>query len=411
MRRTGLNSVLQAKRDENAARRYLIMEEFRASVLEFIDNVLTAEVDEFCGAMHSRKRGRGFYRNGSDQGSVVLMGQKIRVRKPRMKDEGGVERPLKNYEAFKGLDALDEQVCQHMMAGVSTRDYGGLMGHIAKATGISRSAVSRAFNRGSRQILDNMNGSDLSDYKPYAMMLDGIRFGKVLCVVAMGIDAQGRKRILGLREGPSENTAITSDLLQSLEERGLSTNQPILFILDGSKALKNGVLRVFGKYALIQRCIHHKQRNILECLPSEYAGEFRRRWALVHEAVRSDVATREYTKLLAWLKTISHSAYQSLLEAGEETLTVTRLGITSRLLKKTLMSTNPLESMFSFVSARVNRVKRWRIEADQTLRWVAMAGAHAQSRAHRVPGCLYMSQLIKNLHTHKIKLDSKSKVA
>ena len=410
MRSTGLNSRKQGVGGHDAALRHEMYDRFRVAILSFVDEVLEEEVQALCGRLHVRSPNRSVYRNGSDPGSVRLLGQKIKIRKPRIK-QNNVEKPLKSYKALKNRELMDDTICQHMMSGVSTRDYAGLVEVISKATGISRSAVSRSFNRSSRQALDEVNGSSLSEYQPCAIMLDGIYFGEKACVVAMGIDAQGHKRILGLRDGATENSGVVSDLLQALEARGLSTSEPVLFIVDGSKALTKAITKVFGRRALIQRCIHHKKRNVLQYLPERYAGEFSRRWKLVHDTLCAEAAACEYAKLLEWLKGINCSAYRSLLEAGEETLTVTCLGLRAPLLRKTLQSTNPLESMFSFAASRLRRVTRWRAKTDQVMLWVAVAGLQAQKRAKRVPGHLYLPNFVEKLHTYHAKLEFKEKVA
>lgn len=410
MRNTRLYSSVQGTKLDGTALRQSLYERFRGSILALVAEVLEEEVQALCGHLHARKPNRSIHRNGSDPASIVLSGQKIKIRKPRIK-QNKIERPLQNYKALQNKELMDETICKHMMSGVSTRDYADLVEHIAETTGISKSAVSRSFNRSSRQALDEVNGASLSDYKPCAMMLDGIHFGGSACMVAMGIDAQGCKRILGLREGATENSTVVSDLLQNLEARGLSTSQPTLFIVDGSKALKKAIVKVFGKRALIQRCIHHKKRNILRYLPDTRHREFSRRWKLVHETLCAKTAACEYAKLLEWLKGINCSAYQSLLESNEETLTVTRLGLRAPLLRKTLQSTNPLESMFSFAASRLKRVTHWQTQTDQVLRWVAAAGVRAQKRAKRVPGHLHLPAFVEILHTHYNKLAFKENAA
>ena len=410
MKNTNLKSCKQGVWSDGAALRHKIYGRFRGAILDFVDSVLEEEVQSLCGHLHTRRPNRTVYRNGSDPGSVILLGQKVPIRKPRVK-QNNVEQPLQHYKALQNKELMDDTICQHMMSGVSTRDYAGLVEVISKATGISKSSVSRSFNRSSQQALNDINGSCLSKYEPCAIMLDGIHFGSKACIVAMGIDAQGHKRILGLRDGATENSGVAGDLLQGLEARGLSTSRPILFIVDGSKALKKAIIKVFGRRAFIQRCIHHKKRNVLQYLPDSHHCEFSRRWKLVHDTLCIKEAACEYAKLLGWLKGINCSAYQSLLEAEEETLTVTRLDLRAPLLRKTLQSTNPLESMFSFAASRLRRVTRWQDRTNQVLRWMATAGLHAQQRAKRVPGHLYLPNLVEKLHANYTKLEFKEKVA
>ena len=83
------------------------------------------------------------------------------------------------------------------------------------------------------------------------------------------MDDEGNKRILGLREGASENAVVALGLLESLVERGLDPGRARLFVLDGSKALHKAVGQVFGSACLVQRCRNHKMRNVTGHLPKE----------------------------------------------------------------------------------------------------------------------------------------------
>ena len=156
-------------------------------------------------------------------------------------------------------------------------------------------------------------------------MIDGIEFQKRHVIVALGITTKGDKLILGLREGSTENHEVCKDLLQGLIERGLKTDEPFLFILDGSKALRKAVRMIFDEQFPIQRCVRHKERNILEYLPERNRLEFLRKWKLIHSLNSFSEASREYDRLLRWLKNINEEAHASLEEAKRETLTVIEL--------------------------------------------------------------------------------------
>ena len=187
-----------------------------------------------------------------------------------------------------------------------------------------------------------------------------------------------------MREGASENSELVKDLLADLKERGLVLTRRALFVLDGSKALGKAVRETFGEQALIQRCILHKLRNVLSYLPPSWHAEAKRRlnaaWGLASHAE----ALKELRKVKSWLETISESAAASLGEALEETVTVHRLGLTGSL-RKTLLTTNPVESAIEVVKHHARRVKRWN-GSSMVLRWVGSGLVRAEQQFRRVKG-------------------------
>jgi hypothetical protein len=104
------------------------------------------EVEALCGKAFSRKGLQRQHRAGSDPGSVILQGQRIAVKKPRVK-KAGKEVELETYAALQGYDLLQERVVKHVMSGVSTRDYDSLLEEVSGGLGFKKSSVSKAFVR------------------------------------------------------------------------------------------------------------------------------------------------------------------------------------------------------------------------------------------------------------------------
>jgi putative transposase len=297
---------------------------------------------------------------------------------------------------------LQGRVVKHMMSGVSTRDYDGLLDEVSGGLGLKKSSVSKAFVRGSREALESMNGRDLSGESWMAIMIDGIEFSGSCVIVALGISTTGKKLILGLKRGNTENSEVCKDLIQELAARGLQQDAPILFVLDGSKALQKAVRKVFGENQPIQRCVRHKERNILKYLPQQYHVEFRRRWKLLHGLARYDDAKLEYDRLMHWLGQRNQEALASLEEAGMETLTVLQLKA-GPLLRKTLSSTNPIESAFDRVRSRTARVRNWKTGKDQIVRWAASTLLEAEKNFRTIRGYKEISSLLIELRNFNLQ--------
>jgi len=378
----------------------------QCAALGVAHGLLLEEMEKLCGKRFSRKGDDLCHRGGSDPGSIILRGQRVKIKKPRVKCNGG-DVELESYRALRGYDLLQDKVQSMMLSGVSTRNYDYLLDEIKDGLGLSKSTVSRAFLRGSKQALEEINGRNLSEYQFVSIMFDGIEIGDRCVIAALGITDQGRKLLIGLREGNTENSEVCGDLIQSLIVRNLNTQNAILFVLDGSKALKKAIKKVFCE-SPIQRCVRHKERNILEYIPHNYQMEFRRRWKMIHGIADYQIAQREMNNLSTWLGHINYAAQASLEEAEGETLTVIQLKI-PRTLRKTLMSTNPIESLFSIAKPKINRVKNWKSSPNQVSRWAAITLLDAEKSFRHVTG--YREIPILKAELGKLAIENYAEVA
>ena len=204
---------------------------------------------------------------------------------------------------------------------------------------------------------------------------------------------------VGLKDGDTENTQVVKDLLSDLQERNFTLAcTRLLAIIDGGKALRKALKAIWGDKVIIQRCWLHKLRNIEGYIPKKHHATllFRMRKMMGLKGLKD--ARRELMSLRTWLLGISHDAAASLDEAGEELLTLHALGIDGEL-RKSLYSTNPIESLFSVVRGTTRRVKNWRSQkSQQPLRWIASAILqHKKTAMRRLRGQNQKSALIAAL--------------
>jgi transposase-like protein len=396
---------LSVVRDTFGEIRELVASQMRGAALELVHGLFREEVERLCGPAFSHKADGTCHRGGSDPGSVKLQGQSVSVKKPRVKRDGE-EVPLESYRALQSFDLLCDKVMRHMITGVSTRNYEPLLDEVAGSTGLKKSSVSKAFVSGSLAALDEINGRSLGDHEWLAVMIDSVHFANRAVIVALGITSAGKKLVLGLREGTSENAEVVKDLLESLLERGMSRDQKFLFVLDGGKALRKGVRQVFGEDFPVQRCVRHKERNVLEYLPRRHHGEFRRRWKLIHGQASYAGALAEYEKLVRWPGDINHEAQASLEEAERETLTAIKLEAGPKL-RKTLLSTNPIESIFDGVRAKTRRVKNWKGK-KQISRWAASALLEGEKKLRTVRGHGEIRALLDLLKQNRLQSEGQA---
>ncbi len=363
-----------------------LMSKIQAATTSLARQLVEDEVHELVGSPWSRKEdGSPLRRGGRTRSRILVGGEPVILERTRVRDHVlGREHRLKTFEALASRDALDEDVRALLVRGVSTRNYDGALTSISDGLGLQKSAVSQAFARASKKDLDDLNGRSLADSTYVAIFIDGVHFAETVCVVALGVRTDGSKQVLGLREGASENSEVVSDLLSSLVERGLTLPGCGLFVLDGSKALYKAVRDTFGRRAVIQRCQVHKLRNVLSYLPPRWHAETRRRLKAAWNLTSHKDALKELQRVVGWLQGISDAAANSLREGLHETLTVHRLGVTGAL-RRTMQSTNPIESAFDAVKTNARRVKRWR-NGSMIMRWAGTGLVKVEARFRRVRG-------------------------
>ncbi len=373
----------------------------REAGLLLISAVLNSECERIAGKKHSRNPGRRANWHGSEGGSVYFDGQKVNIERPRVRSTKGGEIPLSTYEALRSTSGMKESVLRKMVLGLTSRNYEEATECFLKGYGIKKSSVSRHFVKASSEQMRQFMERDLSGLKLCAIFMDGIEFKGHLLVVALGLDAEGRKHVLGLREGATENGAVCTGLLEDMARRGLDTQRDYLFVLDGGKALRSAVTRMFGTEALVQRCQTHKRRNVAKHLPPEHQEAIDVRIRAAYNMSSHEDAKRSLELVVKELQMLNPSAAaRSLREGLDETLTVHRLGIAG-LLRKTLSSTNPIESCFSVTRSITGRVKRWR-KGDMVQRWAVAALLRAESRFNRVKGYREIPRLLITMQQKSI---------
>jgi transposase-like protein len=342
--------------------------------------------------------------HGSQPGTVALKERQLRVTKPRLRrkqprpgEAGEVEVPA--YEAMKKDGRLADRMLEILVNGVSTRRYEAVLPEMAETVGVSKSQVSRAAIEAGERLLKEMAERDLKGLELLAIWIDGIQLGGHHVICAVGVDAEGKKHVLGLREGATENAAVATAVLEDLVRRGLDPNRSRLFVIDGAKALRSAIDAVLGADQRVQRCRNHKHRNVLSHLPKDQHAQalatMRAAWKL--EASEGTAKLQQYA---SWLQREWPGAAASLREGLEELFTINRLELTSSL-RRCLGTTNLIDNGHSAARDRMHRVKNWQ-SGEMALRWTAAAFDAASKGFRRVMGH-------KDLWMLKAVLDERSR--
>jgi len=351
-----------------------------------IETVLRLSAQGVAGLPHPGQKGGAVGWHGREKGTVCLKERKLRVDRPRLRKKGkgkDGEVPVPAYAAMQTEPRLGSRMLEILLQGVSTRKYGEVLPAMAETVGVSRSSVSRQAIEASEEELRRLCERRFDEVELLILYVDGIIFGDHHVVGAVGVDAEGKKHVLGLAEGASENQVVVRGLLENLVERGLKPDRRYLFVIDGSKALRAAIDAVFGQRQAVQRCRQHKLENVVSYLSEELKDQVK---AVMRAAFRlpAKEGMARLEKQAQWLEGEYPSAAASLREGLAEMFTVSSLGL-SPSLSRCLVTTNLIESPHSGVRLRTRRVCRWR-DGKMVLRWAASALLMTEQHFRRIMG-------------------------
>jgi transposase-like protein len=384
-----LNLAAMVRRNLHA---FVIREGMKA-----LDVMLEQDRQALCGERHGKGGPDEPVRWGHAEGRLVMGGQRVMVRKPRVRQKGK-EVTLPSWDEFADEDPLDERTFEQLVLGVSTRGYGRSIEPLPDeldSHGASKSAASRRFVGTTKRKLDAWLKRDLSSMAIVAIMLDGLSVEDHTVLVALGVDETGRKHPLGLWVGATENAKVCGELLDNIVERGLDPQRPYLFVIDGGKALRKAIRDRFGKRALVQRCQEHKRRNVLGHLPRKLHPTISKTMRDAYKSKSRGTAKRRLLQLIAHLDDDHPDAAASLKEGLDETLTLKDMNLSAGL-ERTLSTTNPIENLNGTIRRVSRRVKRWR-NGKMVKRWVAAGVLEAQRGFRRLRGYKSIPVLIAAL--------------
>ena len=352
-----------------------------------IQAVLQLSAMEAAGGPQQQGRRRSsdvvFY--GRQPGQVLLSDRRLEVQRPRLRTKGprSQEVEVPAYAAMQNPAPMGRRMLDILMHGVSTRNYKQVIPQMAETAGVSRSAVSRAAIEASEAEVEALLSRRFDDLKLLVIYVDGLVFGDYTMIGVVGVDAEGHKHVLGIREGATENSTVITELLEDIVSRGVDPKRKMLFVIDGSKALRAAINAVFGTDQKVQRCRAHKLRNVLDYLPKDDKPQVK---SLLRAAWKldADKGIARIKKLAAWLDQRYPQAAASLLEGLEECFTINRLDIPPAL-HRCLATTNIIESPHAGVRIQTRRVTHWQ-NGKMVLRWMASAFLRTEKRFKRIMG-------------------------
>jgi transposase-like protein len=377
--------------------------------LEAVNAELQAEVARLAGKRHGQDKG-AVKRWGHNPGSVCLEGQKVSMLVPRVRDVlAGKEIPLKSYAALRNTGIIEANALGQVLNGLSQRKYEKVARVMPATFGIKRSSVSRRFIRATAKKLRQLLERDLRGEDIVGIFIDGKRFAEHGVIIALGITVEGNKIVLGFIESGTENGKVCGDFINGLVERGLKTDDGILFVVDGSKGLQKGIEDTLGDRAFVQRCQWHKRENVLSYLDKKHHDHFRTKLQQAYGEPDYDKAKIRLAAVRKELSLLNESAAASFDEGFEKTLTLHKLGMFEKL-GRSFKTTNCLESVNGQLELYTGRVCRWQ-NSNMRQRWVAAALLEIEPRLRKVNGHQHLKELREIMRAKLAKENAKVKAA
>jgi transposase-like protein len=352
--------------------------------IKTLEVILALSAEQVAGPRTPGKASGEIRHHGSQRGRVQLADRKVRVKRPRLRHKTEGEVAIPAYEALRKNQALSQFMLGALMRGISTREYQEVLPKMAETVGVSRSAVSRQAMEASVEQLKQLQERRWDQVEILVIYIDGQRFAEHHILSAVGVDLEGRKHVLGIACGATENAAAVKQLLTGLRDRGLPTDRKYLFIIDGAKALRTAIEEVFGCNQEVGRCRNHKIENVMNELPKEQQEQTRRLMRAAFKLSSAEDGEKRLEQIARQLEHDYASAARSLREGIKEMFTLQRLKIPASL-HKCLATTNLIESPHSGVRKRTRNVCRWR-DADMAERWAASAWLLTEKHFRRIDG-------------------------
>ena len=352
--------------------------------IQTLELILKLSAEQVAGARTPGKASGDIRWYGSQPGKIKLADRKVKVKRPRLrhKTDGEVEVPA--YEALQQDRGLSERMLGALLRGVSTREYAEVLPAMAETVGVSRSAISRHVIEASAEQLKQLQERRWDQIDILVIYIDGQRFGAHHILSAVGVSVDGKKHILGIEPGATENAAAVKRLLTHLRDQGLPTDRKYLFVIDGAKALRAGIEEVFGAEQPVQRCRNHKVRNVLDELPEDQQGQTLNLMRAAWKVPTAEEGEKRLEQLARFLEHDYESAARSLREGMAEMFTLQKLQIPASL-HKCLATTNLIESPQGGVQRRTDNVTRWR-DQDMLQRCVASAWLLTEQHFRKILG-------------------------
>jgi len=320
-----------------------------------IETVMREKLDAFIGAAwgESSPKRKG-YRNGTYMRDLVTSTGRLEdIHVPRDREGQFHTQVFDRYSRYE--PHIAEGLTQMFVAGTSTHKVGEvaqtLMGVAPSASTISR------LNQTLTHQFEAWRERPLQEHWR-VLYLDGIHFSirhgdqadSTMILTALGVDQEGHKEVLALRACAEESKEGWLSLLQDLRTRGAT--QIDLIVTDGHDGLLEAVSQLFATTPR-QRCLVHKQRNVLNAIPRRERAEDQAELVGIWEQPSKEEAVVQLAAFKAKYGKRYPEVVRSLAEDEEHLFTFYQFSVA---MHRYIQTTNAIESLFSNVRQRTDQI-------------------------------------------------------
>ncbi len=327
----------------------------QSAVRTVLELVMREELDAFIGAAWGEcSPQRKGYRNGTyTRDLVTSTGQLEEIKVPRDRAAQFHTQAFERYSRYE--PHIAEGLTQMFVAGTSTHKVGEVA-QILMGVAPSASTISR-LNQSLTHQFETWRGRSLHTHWR-VLYLDGVHFSirhgekadATIILTALGVDLAGNKEVLALRACAEESKEGWLSLLQDLRTRGAT--QMDLIVTDGHDGLLAAVSELFSATPR-QRCLVHKQRNILSAIPRRERDAVQAELVGIWEQASKQEALTQLTAFQAKYRQRYPEAVRSLMEDEEHLLTFYEF---PQSMHRHIQTTNAIESLFSNVRQRTDQI-------------------------------------------------------
>lgn len=350
--------------------------QIREATRVVMEDIMREELTQFLGAeWRERSPERKGYRNGSYPRDLATSSGKIEELDIPRDREGRF-----HTQIFDRYNRYEQQVAdgliQMFVSGTSTHKVGEVA-QTLMGVDPSASAVSRLNRSLTEQFETWRERPLLAHYR--ILYLDGVHFtvrhgiqtDSTIILTALGVDLEGNKEALALRACAEEDKDGWSCLLQDLRNRGV--RELDLIVTDGHDGLLAAVGSLFPATQR-QRCVVHKQRNVLNAIPHRERKEVGAELGEIFKQEKKEDALLNLAAFKAKYQKCYPEAIRSLCEDEEHLLTFYTF---PKVMHRYIRTTNAIESFFSNVRQRTDQIDAFTTETScLTIVWAAMQGIH-----------------------------------
>jgi len=346
----------------------------QSAVRIVIETVMREELDAFIGAAWGEcSPKRKGYRNGTYTRDLVTSTGRLQdINVPRDREGQFHTQAFERYSRYE--PHIAEGLTQMFVAGTSTHKVGEVA-QTLMGVAPSASTISRLYQTLTQQF-ETWRERPLQEHWR-VLYLDGIHFSirhgdqadSTMILTALGVDLEGNKEVLALRACAEEDKDGWACLLQDLRARGATHID--LIVTDGHDGLLAAVKELFSATPR-QRCLVHKQRNVLNAIPRRERGAVQAELVGIWEQPSKEEAVVQLAAFKAKYGKRYPEAVRSLAEEEEKTLTFYEF---PQAMHRYIQTTNAIESLFSNVRQRTDQIDVFTTETScLTIVWATIEG-------------------------------------